>query len=357
MLSNLLLYCDKVDEEDLTTSGSRDHERDEEDQGDGGNESSEDLEESVEDAEQSNLKFLQAIIQFFQHVISLASEVINIAGIAVNAYTTTYYDKQPYHTSILTGVSWVNKLLNGHPERIQCELSVHHHIFIILFQLLHNGGIDNSKHVTLEEQLAIFLYACVTGISVCHLAERFQCSNNTISKCVPPLLPLAMHTNFIPFRYFKRILITFSSHPIYSTYVRLPDADTPIPPQIVEMTKLYPYFANVIGTIDSTHINFHPSAADHDATHDRKGNFTQNCLAACNFNMRFMYMLSGFQRSTADAHVYNVAHLTNFTIPPGKAYLVDAGFGACNELFMPYCGVHYHLAEWGCANQVYVAVS
>jgi hypothetical protein len=212
MLSNLLLYHDKVDEEDLMISGSRDHESDEEDQGDEIDESNEDLEESVEDAEQSDLKFLQAIIQFFQRMISLASEVINIAGITVNTYTTTYYDKQPYHTSILTGVGWVNELLNGHPEWIQCELGMHRHIFIILLQLLRNGGINDSMHVTLEEQLAIFLYACVTGISVCHLAEHFQCSNNTISKCVPPLLPLAMHTNFIPFRYFKCILIAFSLH-------------------------------------------------------------------------------------------------------------------------------------------------
>jgi len=357
MLSNLLLYCDKINEEDSTISGSRDHERDEEDQGDEGDESSEDLEESVEDAEQSNLKFLQAIIQFFQHVISLASEVVNIAGIAVNTYTTTYYNKQPYHTSILTGVGWVNKLLNGHPEQTRCELGMHCHIFIILLQLLRNGGINDSKHITLEEQLAIFLYACVTGISVCHLAERFQRSNDTISKCIPPLLPLAMRTNFIPFRYFKPILIAFSSRPIYSTYIRLPDADTLIPPQIVEMTKLYPYFRNVIGAIDGTHINCHPSAADRDAVRDCKGNLTQNCLAACDFNMHFTYMLSGFQGSAADTHVYNVAHLTDFTIPPGKVYLADAGFGACNKLFVPYRGVCYHLAEWGRANQVYVAVS
>jgi len=257
MLSNLLLYHDKIDEED---------------QGDEGDESSEDLEESIEDAEQSDLKFLQAIIQFFQHMISSASEVINIVGITVNAYTTTYYDKQPYHMSILTGVGWVNELLNGHPERIQCELGMHRHVFIILLQLLRNGRINDSKHVTLEEQLAIFLYTCVTGISVCHLAEHFQHLNNTISKCIPPLLPLAMHTNFIPFRYFKCILIAFSSCPIYSTYVRLLDADTLIPPQIVETTKLYPYFTNVIGAIDGTHINCHPSAADHDAARDCKGN-------------------------------------------------------------------------------------
>ncbi|KAG2745659.1 hypothetical protein P692DRAFT_20741197, partial [Suillus brevipes Sb2] len=81
--------------------------------------------------------------------------------------------KQPYHTSILSGVGWVNKLLNGHPERIQCELGVHHHVFIVLLQLLHDGSINDSKHITLKEQLAIFLYGCVTGISICHLAEHF----------------------------------------------------------------------------------------------------------------------------------------------------------------------------------------
>ena len=34
---------------------------------------------------------------------------------------------------------------------------------------------------------------------------------------------------------------------------------------------------------------------------------------------------------------------------------VDAGFGACDQLLLPYQGVHYHLAECGCANVQYVA--
>ena len=203
--------------------------------------------------------------------------------------------------------------------------------------------------------MAIFLYACVTGISVHHLAERFQCSNDTISKCVLPLLSLYLLN--IPFRYFKWILIAFSSHPIYSTYVRLPNAETPIPAQILETTKLFPYFANVIGAIDGTHIACHPSAADRDAARDCKGNLTQNCLAACSFNMRFTYMLSGLQGSAADARVYNVARLTDFTIPPGKVYLADAEFAACDELLVPYRGVCYHLAEWGQANVMYVAAT
>ncbi|KAG2745671.1 hypothetical protein P692DRAFT_20682006, partial [Suillus brevipes Sb2] len=63
-----------------------------------------------------------------------------------------------YHTSILMGVGWVNELLNGHPERIRCEPGVHCHVFIVLLQLLCESGINDLKHITLEEQLAIFLY-------------------------------------------------------------------------------------------------------------------------------------------------------------------------------------------------------
>ncbi|OJA12867.1 hypothetical protein AZE42_10211 [Rhizopogon vesiculosus] len=67
---------------------------------------------------------------------------------------------KPYHTSALSGMGWVNELLTGHPNRIQCEL-----------------GCRDSKYVTLEEQLAIFLYACVTGLSVRHLGERCGYNN------------------------------------------------------------------------------------------------------------------------------------------------------------------------------------
>ncbi|KAG2747862.1 hypothetical protein P692DRAFT_201663785, partial [Suillus brevipes Sb2] len=87
-----------------------------------------------------------------------ASEVVSLARDTLNSYTNTYYNKQPYHTSALSGIDWVNELLNGHPERIRCELGVCRHIFIVLRDILRDGGITNSKHVMLEEQLAIFLY-------------------------------------------------------------------------------------------------------------------------------------------------------------------------------------------------------
>ena len=87
-----------------------------------------------------------------------------------------------YHTSILSGEAWVQELLHGHPEQIQTELGVHVHVFLALISELHLMGYGDSKFVSLEEQLAIFLYACVTGLTIRHVGERFQHANETISK-------------------------------------------------------------------------------------------------------------------------------------------------------------------------------
>jgi hypothetical protein len=55
-------------------------------------------------------------------------------------------------------------------------------VFDNLVQELRDIGYQNSKHVSLEEQLAIFLYTCVTGMTIRHVGERFQRSNETISR-------------------------------------------------------------------------------------------------------------------------------------------------------------------------------
>ena len=119
----------------------------------------------------------------------LLRAIIMAAGVFVHTLVSSaivfakpLFNKTPYHTSILTGEGWVLELLNGHPKRIHTELGVRRHVFRRLVSALQDTGIMRSKHVSLEEKLAIFLYASVTGLSVRHLGERFQRSNDTISK-------------------------------------------------------------------------------------------------------------------------------------------------------------------------------
>jgi hypothetical protein len=104
------------------------------------------------------------------------------AAQAVVEYATPLYDKIPYHTSALSGEAWVCELLNGHPKRIRCELGVQKHVFNALIEELSTMGLVPSRNVTSEEKLSIFLYKCVTGLSVAHVGERFQRSNDTISR-------------------------------------------------------------------------------------------------------------------------------------------------------------------------------
>lgn len=121
-----------------------------------------------------------------QQVLTVTTYFLHFIGIAATLYQQANYWQQPYHTSALSGEAWVNELIHGHPDHIFNELGMRLHVFMSFcahLQLI--CGFTTSRNgVKVEEQAAIFLYACVTGLSVRHLGERFQRSNETISKYV-----------------------------------------------------------------------------------------------------------------------------------------------------------------------------
>ncbi|SRR6266566_1635571 len=134
--------------------------------------------------------------------------------------------------------------------------------------------------------------------------------------------------------------------PFYTLYVWLPDANSPTPPKIRNSDKLYPFFSGALGAIDGTHIHCTSSTTDYGASRNHKGMLTQNCLAACSFDLRFTYFLFGWERSSHDSMIYYDACRTDFYIPKGRYYLADAGFGSFEALLVPYQNVQYHLSEW-----------
>jgi hypothetical protein len=90
---------------------------------------------------------------YFWHMIHLATIL----------YASPLYWKRPYHTSALSDQAWVKELIVGHPNSLKTELGLRLHVFFALIAELHACGLTDSKHIILEEQAAIFLYACVTG--------------------------------------------------------------------------------------------------------------------------------------------------------------------------------------------------
>jgi DNA-binding NarL/FixJ family response regulator len=125
-----------------------------------------------------------AVRQRILRYIALILNILLVATAQILQQQIPPSAREPYHTSALTGQEWVIELITGHPERIRCELGVNAHVFASLINDLRDLGHTDSRYVLLEEQLAIFLYTCVTGLTVRHVGERFQRSNATISKYV-----------------------------------------------------------------------------------------------------------------------------------------------------------------------------
>jgi hypothetical protein len=109
------------------------------------------------------------------------------AAVVASSTILDYYGPRitpvAWHNSIRTGQMLVNKLLEGHPERIRRVLGTHKHVFQqLVHELYHYTGLDNTRGVSLEESVAITLHFLVTNNSVAQESEMFQRSPDTISQ-------------------------------------------------------------------------------------------------------------------------------------------------------------------------------
>lgn len=149
------------------------------------------------------------------------------------------------------------------------------------------------------------------------------------------------------YRAIHHILDLLTSKAFYNVYVRLPDEHTPLSDEIRNNPKHYPFFKDCIGSIDGTHLDAFVPEADVARYRNRKGRLSQNVLAACAQDMRFIYILSGWEGSASDGHIFEDARRQDLTIVPGKYFLADAGFPTCDVLLVPFRRKRYHLKEWG----------
>ena len=96
------------------------------------------------------------------------------------------------------------------------------------------------------------------------------------------------------------------------------------PPEIEKEPKFNPYFKNCVGAIDGTHIRVKVSPLDAPRYRGRKEFPTQNVLATCTFDLKFTYVLAGWEGTASDSRIMKNA-LTRedmLKIPEGK-YLTN----------------------------------
>ncbi|XP_057808762.1 uncharacterized protein LOC131023238 [Salvia miltiorrhiza] len=187
--------------------------------------------------------------------------------------------------------------------------------------------VDDTRYTTVEEMLATFLIIVGHNDRYCNVRERFG------------------RSHFAASQNFNKILRALNT--IAPDMMVKPTGA--IPAKIRESTRFYPYFKDYIGAIDGTHIPAMIRGKDVSCYRNRHGVNSQNVLAACNFDLQFIYVLSGWEGSAHDSKILSdaLSRPNGFHVAQVKYFLVDCGFANRRQFLAPLRGVRYHLKDFG----------
>ncbi|KAM7479047.1 hypothetical protein LguiA_027260 [Lonicera macranthoides] len=257
-------------------------------------------------------------------------EMEEMAAALVGLYYMSRVKTNPCRDSALSGSAYVKEILNGNKVRCREVCRMDLPVFHKLCDIVRKQGIlHDTSRVAIEEQLAMFLFTVGHSAGNRLVQERFQHSGETVS------------------RYFNQVLHALTE--LSTDFIRPSSNNTPI--EILTDSRFYPYFQDCLGAIDGTHVAVIVGADEQALFRDRKGNISQNVMAACSFDLKFTHVLSGWEGSAADGRVLLAAREKDFKVPEGKFYLVDAGYPNLPNFIAPYRGVRYHLKEFGNGRQ------
>ncbi|XP_017635871.1 uncharacterized protein LOC108477913 [Gossypium arboreum] len=92
---------------------------------------------------------------------------------------------------------------------------------------------------------------------------------------------------------------------LYKLVIRLPDKSTPS--EIRNNPRFYPYFKDCIEALDETHVPASIPLSIQGRFRSRKGETTQSVLAAITFDLKFSYVLAGWEGSAHDSRILSNA--------------------------------------------------
>ncbi|XP_073128692.1 uncharacterized protein [Henckelia pumila] len=168
-------------------------------------------------------------------------------------------------------------------ERIRGVLRMRPNAFMKFVSLLREKTfLEDTIYSSIEEQFAKFLYIVGQNESTRSMGFIFLRSGETIN------------------RHFHNVLKAIIS--LQDQFIIQPNGND-VPPEIFHNPRFYPYFKDCIGAIDGTHFRVKVSK-EHVARYRGRKDFpTQNVLAACTFDLRFTYVLPGWEGSAADGRI------------------------------------------------------
>ncbi|XP_052622257.1 uncharacterized protein LOC128127641 [Lactuca sativa] len=194
------------------------------------------------------------------------------------------------------------ELLHNLLEGGQCRDLIHmsENAFRRLCEILQTvGGLQRTQRMSVEEHVARFLHIVSNDLRTRFTSWMYRRSRSTTSRC------------------FHRVLRSIKA--IKGLYIQQPTGDV-VPREIQESTRFYPFFKDCIGAIDGTHVRVHVPNRDAPRYRGRKGYPTINVLAACTFDLKFTYVLTGWEGTASDSRIIKNAFTRNdkLLIPSGN---------------------------------------
>ncbi|KAI3458690.1 hypothetical protein Pfo_015353 [Paulownia fortunei] len=207
-------------------------------------------------------------------------------------------------------------LININDETCINNMQMDKNTFARLCFLLENvDGLVHIRHIQISEQVAIFLI-------VLAYHKKNQVVNNRFTIVLTKLLRL-------------HILLV-----------------NPEPVQDGCTNERWKYLCFVmymvcLGALDGTYIKVRVHQTDKARYRNKKGEFVVNGVSVYDENIKFVYILSGWEGSATDSRVLRDAinRPNGLRVPSGNYYLCDCGYANGVGFLVPYRGVRYHLDE------------
>ncbi|XP_066318262.1 uncharacterized protein [Miscanthus floridulus] len=230
----------------------------------------------------------------------------------------------PSQVSKFNDAEWICKVLEDDRGQGYDKLRVEPHILLELSRYLRsNDLLRNTRGVSVEEKIGMFIYMLSRNASFQKLNDRFKYSTETIHRhikvCFDAVTPMTAE---------------FVKPPLIQAHRK-----------ISSDTRYGPYFENCIGAIDGIHVPMTISDSEAAPYRNRQESLSQNVMLACDFDLNFVYVSCSREGSASDAAVLYSAIESGFEVPRGKYYLVDGGYANMPSFLAPYNEVPYHTEE------------
>ena len=182
--------------------------------------------------------------------------------------------------------SYINSILYGGDQICIDQIRMRPIAFFNLCDILtRNNLLHSTRSVNVREQVIIFLHIIGHNVRLRVVGSRYYRSIETVH------------------RYFRIVLRAILK--LHKLLIRLPDESTP--PEIINNPRFYPYLKDCVGALDGTHVRASVPLEIQGRFRSHKGGTTQNVLAAITFDLKFSYVLTGWEGSAHDSRILSDA--------------------------------------------------